>query len=466
MFKRLLVANRGEVAVRIARTARELSIVPVGIASQADLGAGWLAGMEEVVCVGGPSARESYLQAERIVQAAVQSGCSALHPGWGFLAENSRFAALCEQHGVTFVGPTPGVMRLMGLKTPAKGAMRRAGLSVIPGSEGLLSGVDEALEKAGGIGYPVILKADAGGGGRGMRRCSDARELSEAFAAATAEAEAAFGDGRLYLERYLEGGRHIEVQVLADRFGKAVHLFERECSIQRNHQKLLEESPSPALSREERAQLGASAARAAAAIGSRGAGTIEFLRDPEGRMFFMEMNARLQVEHPVTEAITGIDIVKVQLEIAANERLGLEQTRLAPRGHAIECRINAEDPANGFRPSPGKLATFEIPRDKGPGSVRVDTHLAAGGSVPPYYDSLIAKVIAHAPTRTGAIETMLRALASARIEGVATTIPLFLEVLVSEEFRSGEYDTSRIPGWDAAPAAHSGATKIAGKARG
>ena len=447
MFHRLLIANRGEVAVRIARTARALSIAPVGIASQADLGARWLAEMDEVVCVGGPAPSESYLQAERIVQAAVQTGCTALHPGWGFLAENARFAALCEQHGVTFVGPSPAVMRRMGLKMPAKTAMRAGGLAVIPGSDGLLADVEDAVARANEVGYPVILKADAGGGGRGMRKCGEAREVREGYASASAEARAAFGDGRLYLERYLAGGRHIEVQVLADRFGRAVHLFERECSVQRNHQKLIEESPSPALSAKERAEIGAAAARATASIGYAGAGTIEFLRDAGGKLLFMEMNARLQVEHPVTEMTTGIDIVKEQLRIAANERLSLEQERIAQRGHAIECRINAEDPAHGFRPSPGKIAAFEIPLDKGPGTVRVDTHLAAGEEVSPYYDSLVAKVIAHAPTREKAIETMLRTLAATRIEGIATTIPLHLEVLVSEEFRSGKYDTSRIPGF-------------------
>ena len=451
MFRRILIANRGEVAVRIARTAREMSIAPVGIASRADLGARWLSAMDEVVCVGGPSPRESYLQQERIVQAAVQTGCGALHPGWGFLAENPRFAALCEQHGVAFVGPSARVMRQMGLKLPAKAAMRAAGLPVIPGSDGLLASADDALARAAEIGYPVIVKADAGGGGRGMRRCADARELAEGFAAASAEAQAAFGNGGLYLEKYLAGGRHVEVQVLGDRYGKAVHLFERECSIQRNHQKLIEESPSPALSPEERAELGLAAARAAGAIGYAGAGTIEFLRDGGGKLHFMEMNTRLQVEHPVTEAITGIDVVKEQLRVAANERLALEQARIVARGHAIECRINAEDPSQGFRPSPGKIGRFDIPREQGPGTIRVDTHLAAGDEVSPYYDSLVAKVIAHAATREKAIETMLRALAGARIEGIATTIPLHLEVLVSEEFRTGRYDTSRIPGWKSAP---------------
>jgi acetyl-CoA carboxylase biotin carboxylase subunit len=453
MFQRLLIANRGEVAVRIARTAREMKIAPVGVASRADLGARWLEAMDEVVCVGEAAPRESYLRADRIVQAAVQTRCSALHPGWGFLAENPRFAALCEQHGVSFVGPSARVLRLMGLKTPARAAMRAAGLPVVPGSDELLASAEDAVARADAIGYPVILKADAGGGGRGMRRCEDARQVAAAFSSASAEAQAAFGNGRLYLERYLSGGRHVEVQVLADRHGRAVHLFERECSVQRNHQKLLEESPSPALSPEERARIGTAAARAAAAIGYAGAGTMEFLRDREGRLHFMEMNTRLQVEHPVTEAITGIDIVKEQLRIAADEPLAVEQERIACRGHAIECRINAEDPVQGFRPSPGRLTAFEIPRDQGPGSVRVDTHLAAGEEVLPHYDSLIAKVIAHAPTREKAIETMLRALAGARIEGVATTVPLHLEVLVSGEFRSGKYDTSRIPGWKSAASA-------------
>jgi acetyl-CoA carboxylase biotin carboxylase subunit len=445
MFHRLMIANRGEVAVRIARTARAMRIATVGIASRADLGARWLESMDEVVCVGDASPRESYLQAERIVQAAVQTGCSALHPGWGFLAENARFAALCEQHGVTFVGPSARVLRLMGLKMPAKQSMRAAGLPVIPGSDGLLASVDEAIARAAEIGYPVIVKADAGGGGRGMRRCENARELSEGFAAASAEAQAAFGNGKLYLEKYMAAGRHIEVQVLGDHYGRALHLFERECSIQRHHQKLIEESPSPALTPRERAELGESAARAASRIGYVGAGTMEFLRDDSGKLFFMEMNARLQVEHPVTEAITGIDIVKEQLKIAANEPLELEQTSIVGRGHAIECRINAEDPSQNFRPSPGKIDVFEIPTDKGPGTIRVDTHLRAGEEVLPYYDSLIAKVIAYAPTREKAIETMLRALAAARIGVIATTIPLHLSVLPSEEFRSGKYDTSRIP---------------------
>jgi acetyl-CoA carboxylase biotin carboxylase subunit len=447
MFKKLLIANRGEVAVRIARAARELCIARVGVCSTADQGAAWLAHMDEVVCVGGPAPRESYLQSERIVQAALQTGASAVHPGWGFLAENARFAALCAQHGITFVGPSPRTMELMGLKSPAKAAMRAAGLDVIPGSDGLLRDVDEALAVAKRTGYPLILKADAGGGGRGMRLCTDEASLRAGFAAATAEAQSAFGNGALYCESYLTGGRHIEVQILCDAFGRAVHLFERECSIQRNHQKLIEESPSPALTQQEREELGARAAAAAASIGYAGAGTIEFLRGADGKIRFMEMNTRLQVEHPVTEMLTGVDIVHEQLAVAANRGLRVKQADVRAHGHAIECRINAEDPAKGFRPSPGVITRFEVPLGEGPGKVRVDTHVEQGYEVPPYYDSLIAKVIAHGPTREKAIETMLRTLRGTKIEGVATTIPLHLAVLDSTEFRQGRYDTRTIPGW-------------------
>jgi acetyl-CoA carboxylase biotin carboxylase subunit len=451
MVGKLLIANRGEVAVRIARAARELDMVPVGVVSEADRGASWTGVFDEVVCLGGAAPRDSYLRIERVLQAALQTGCSALHPGWGFLAENARFAALCEQHGVTFVGPPAAVMRRMGLKSPAKEAMRAAGLDVLPGSRGLVADADEAAACARETGYPVILKADAGGGGRGMRLVRDEGELREAFGAASAEAEAAFGDGRLYLERYLEGGRHVEVQVLADRFGNAVHLGERECSIQRHHQKLIEESPSPALDAGQRAALGERAAAAAAAIGYVGAGTIEFLREADGRIWFMEMNTRLQVEHPVTEMVTGVDIVKEQLAVAANRTLSFAQGDVAFEGAAIECRINAEDPAQGFKPTPGRLTAFELartPQDGHDGVVlRVDTHLAAGDEVVPYYDSLIAKVIAHAPTRAGAIAALRSALADARVEGVATTIPLHLAVLGSPEFASGDYSTRAIPGW-------------------
>ena len=332
----------------------------------------------------------------------------------------------------------------------ARQAGHAAGLAGIPGSDGLVPDPDAAAVEAARVGYPVLLKADSGGGGRGMRRCDDEGGLREAFNAARAEALAAFGDGSLYLERYLTGGRHIEFQLLADNYGHAVHLFERECSIQRKHQKLIEESPSPALSDAERDQVGRAAAQAAAGIGYAGAGTIEFLRTPQdGRLCFMEMNTRLQVEHPVSEAITGVDIVRAQLEIAAGRPLALEQDALAIKGHAIECRINAEDPSQDFRPTPGTITTFEFPADVGPGSVRVDTHLRAGDEVSPHYDSLLAKVIVHADDRAAAIETALRVLAGARVEGVSTTIPVHLAVLASNEFQSGDYDTAALPGWSA-----------------
>jgi acetyl-CoA carboxylase biotin carboxylase subunit len=447
MFQRLFIANRGEVAVRIARACRALGVAPVGGASEPDRGASWTEHMDEVVCLGPAAAAESYLDPERAVQAALQTRCSALHPGWGFLAESPRFAALCRQHGLAFVGPPAALMALMGAKSPAKAAMRAAGLPVLSGSDGPLPDAEAAVAAAERTGFPVILKADHGGGGRGMRVCRGADEVRAAFQAAAAEARAAFGSGSIYLERFLEHGRHIEVQVLCDRFGHGVHLGERECSIQRKHQKLIEESPSPALTEAERAALGERAVAAALEQGYENAGTIEFLRDGEGRLSFMEMNTRLQVEHPVTELVTGVDIAQEQIRIAANQPLSLRQPDVRFRGHAVECRINAEDPADGFRPSPGRLTAFELGAAAGPGAVRVDTHLRAGDEIPPYYDSLLAKVVAHAPTRAEAIETLIAALTAARVEGVRTTIPLHLAVLRSRAFRSGDYDTSSIPGW-------------------
>jgi acetyl-CoA carboxylase biotin carboxylase subunit len=447
MFQRLLIANRGEVAVRIARAARELGIAPVGVASEPDLEAGWTRELDQVVCIGPAAAAESYLRMDRVVQAALQLRATAVHPGWGFLAESPRFARLVRQHGIAFVGPGSGVMELLGTKTPAKAAMAAAGLPGVPGSDGPLEDPDAAARVAAEVGYPVILKADSGGGGRGMRRCADERELREAFPAASAEALAAFGSGAVFLERYLEAGRHVEVQVLCDAFGNGVHLGERECSIQRKHQKLIEESPSPALTDVERSELGLRAVEAALGVGYSSAGTIELLRGADGTLCFMEMNTRLQVEHPVSELVTGIDIARAQIEIAANRPLGLAQEDVRPSGHAIECRINAEDPTDDFRPTPGRLEVFDFPTDAGPGTVRVDTHLSAGERVSPHYDSLIAKVIVHAETRAGAIETMEAALGGARVEGVATTIPLHLAVLGHERFRAGDYDTASIPGW-------------------
>jgi len=447
MFQRLLIANRGEVAVRIARACRALGIAPIGVASAPDRDASWTEMMDEVVGIGPAASAESYLNMGRLVQAARQHHASALHPGWGFLAENHRFVALCRQHGITFVGPSAAVMKKMGNKSLAKAAMKAGGLAVIPGSDGPLKDLAAAVECASSAGYPIILKADYGGGGRGMRLCADEAELREAFASASAEAQASFGSDSIYLERYLAAGRHIEIQIICDAFGNGVHLGERECSVQRRHQKLIEESPSPVLDAAERNELGERAVQAALSVGYENAGTIEFLRDDAGHLYFMEMNTRLQVEHPVSEAVSGIDIVQKQIEIAANRPLGLTQDQIELRGHAIECRINAEDPTEDFRPSPGVLEAFSFPTDLGPGKIRIETHLQAGGEVTPHYDSLIAKVIAHGETRDDAIETMLRSLGEAEVEGVSTTIPLHLAVLDSEGFRSGNYDTASIPGW-------------------
>ncbi len=447
MFRRLLVANRGEVAVRIARAARELGCSPVGVVSTADQGAAWTRVFDEVVCIGPAPPAESYLQAERLVQAALQTHASAIHPGWGFLAEDRRFARLCRQHGVNFIGPPTSVMALLGVKSPAKAAMRAGGLDVIPGSDGPIADVEGALACAQEAGYPVLLKADYGGGGRGMRLATNEAELREVFGAAQAEARSAFGSDSVYLERYLTAGRHIEVQLLADGLGAGVHLGERECSVQRKHQKLIEESPSPALNDEERSALGARAVDAALSVGYENAGTMEFLRTPAGELFFMEVNARLQVEHPVTEMVSGVDVAQKQIEVAAGRALGLQQEDIRLQGHAIECRINAEDPEANFRPAPGRIETFEIPTDRGPGRVRIDTHIEAGETIPPYYDSLIAKIIVHADSRDAAIETMRNALSASRIEGVPTTVPLHLAVLASDEFGTGDYDTGSIPGW-------------------
>jgi acetyl-CoA carboxylase biotin carboxylase subunit len=424
-----------------------LGIATVGVHSQADAGAAWLENFDERVNLGGSTPRESYLRADSIVQAALQTGATALHPGWGFLSENPRFAALVEQHGIRFVGPSARIMRTMGLKSPAKEAMRAAGLPVIPGSVGLLEDMEQTGRCAEEVGYPVILKADAGGGGRGMRLVRDPSELESAWASATNEATAAFGNGKLYLEKYLSGGRHIEVQVLGDAFGNALHLYERECSVQRKHQKLIEETPSPVLAPSQREQLGMMSARAVAALRYANAGTIEFLRSASGQIYFMEMNTRLQVEHPVTEMTTGLDLVEQQLRVAANQPLALRQEEIHPRGHAIECRINAEDPAQDFKPSPGVLEAFEFP-DAIPGAtVRIETHMRSGDEISPYYDSLIAKVVVHAPNRMAAIQGMEQVLRGAVVRGVSTTIPVHLAVLASREFRAGEYDTASLPGW-------------------
>jgi acetyl-CoA carboxylase biotin carboxylase subunit len=442
LFHRILIANRGEVAVRVARACDRLGIVPVFAASEADRDAPYLHG-REVVALGPGRAALSYLDVERVVQAAVQARCTALHPGWGFLSENPLLATLCAQHGVTFIGPPPQVTALMGSKTRAKAAMRKAGLDVIPGSDGVLASAEDARAVAERVGFPVLFKAENGGGGRGMRIARSAAEVDAAYGEAQAEARAAFGGDRVYLEKLVEGGRHVEIQIFADRYGRAIHLGERDCTVQRNHQKLIEESPSPALSDDLRARTCAIAARAAAQVGYVGAGTMELLLD-HGVLRFMEMNCRLQVEHTVSEARSGVDLVVAQIEIAAGRPLAWTQDEIELGGHAIECRINAEDPSHDFQPAPGTITTWQPPSGDG---VRVDTHVSAGYVVPPFYDSLIAKLIVRTDTRAQAIDKMLAALAAFQVAGVPTTIPMHQAILGSAAFRDGRYDTRAIPGW-------------------
>jgi acetyl-CoA carboxylase biotin carboxylase subunit len=443
LFHRLLVANRGEVAVRVARACDALGIVPVFAVSEADRDAPYTRG-REVVVLGPGRAALSYLDVERVVQAAVQTHCTALHPGWGFLSENPLLATLCAQHGVTFIGPPPHVTALMASKTRAKAAMVAAGLQVIPGSNGVLADAADAKRVAASVGFPVLFKAEAGGGGRGMRVARSLDEVEHRYAEAQAEALAAFGGDRVFLEKLIEGGRHVEIQVFADRYGHAVHLGERDCTVQRSHQKLIEESPSPALTSDQRGAVSAAAARAAAAIGYVGAGTMEMLLDAGGTLRFMEMNCRLQVEHTVSEERTGKDLVIAQIEIAAGRPLTWKQEDIALTGHVIECRINAEDPANNFAPAPGTITAWKPPSGDG---IRVDTHVEVGYVVPPFYDSLIAKLIVRGATRDEAIAKMIGALTAFKVEGVPTTIPMHLAILKSDAFRTGAYDTRSIPGW-------------------
>jgi acetyl-CoA carboxylase biotin carboxylase subunit len=433
MFKKVVVANRGEIALRIIRACRELGIATVAIFSEADRTALHVRLADEAFCVGpGPSSR-SYLNIANIISTAMITGADALHPGYGFLAENARFAQICADHGVTFIGPSPEVIAQMGDKARAKEMMERAGAPVIPGS-GVLASVAEAVAAARALGYPVMLKATAGGGGRGMRRIMEERELESAFHTAESEAESNFHDGRLYMEKLVVQPRHVEVQILADAHGGIVHLGERDCSIQKPaHQKLIEEAPAPSLDHELRERLCATAVAAARACGYTNAGTLEFLVSGDD-LYFMEMNTRIQVEHPVTELIFGVDLVKEQIRIAAGEPLGFAQGDLSPHGHAIECRINAEDPQRDFAPAAGVVSSVELPG--GPG-IRVDTQLFAGLSIPPYYDSLLAKIVAVGRTRASAIARMERALAETRIEGVKTTTELCREILRDARFLEG-----------------------------
>jgi acetyl-CoA carboxylase biotin carboxylase subunit len=438
MFRKILIANRGEIALRILRGCREMGIPSVAVYSEEDADSLHVRFADEDICIGPAASGASYLNIPRIISAAEIANAEAIHPGYGFLAENPEFAEVCESCGIKFIGPPASAIRRMGDKAAARAAMKEAGVPVVPGSEGEIETDEAAAAVAGEIGYPLIVKASAGGGGKGMRLVREPSALLAAVQAARAEAEAAFGRGAVYLERYLEKARHIEFQVLADCWGQTVHLGERECTIQRRHQKLIEESPSPYLSEALRRRMGEAAVRAAQAVGYENAGTVEFLVDETGRFFFIEMNTRIQVEHPVTEEVTGLDLVKEQIRIASGEPLGYGQEDVRFSGHAIECRVNAEDPQRGFIPSPGMISTFYAPN--GPG-VRIDSHAHDHFTVSRYYDSLIAKLIVRGRDRTEAIARGQRALREFIIEGVHTSIPFLEKVLSHPDFIRGEFDT-------------------------
>ena len=439
---KVLIANRGEIALRIHRACHEMGIKTVAAHSTADSDAMHVRLADEAVCIGPPSASESYLNIPNIISAAEISGADAIHPGYGFLSENARFAEIVETHDIIWIGPKPEHIRTMGDKVEAKRTAAALGLPLVPGSDGPLATIAEARRVAAETGYPVLIKAASGGGGRGMKVVPAEDQLEELMAQASAEASAAFGDGTVYLEKYLNDPRHIEFQVFGDGNGNAIHLGERDCSLQRRHQKVLEEAPSPVISAEQRAEMGGTVARAMAAMGYRGAGTIEFLYE-DGKFYFIEMNTRLQVEHPVTEAITGLDLVREQIRIADGHPLTLRQEDVQFRGHAIECRINAEDPRT-FAPSPGLVTQYHAP---GGMNVRVDSGLYAGYRIPPYYDSMIAKLIVYGTTRNGALRRLRRALEEFVIEGVNTTIPLHRALLDDPEFQSGDYTIKWLEQW-------------------
>jgi len=435
---KLLIANRGEIALRILRTCREMGIATVAVHSTVDRNALHVQLADEAVCVGEAPSSRSYLNIPNILAAATSRGADAIHPGYGFLAENANFAEICQAHSITFVGPSPESIRAMGDKSTAKHTMQRVGVPTIPGSEGLLDTPEAAARLADAMGYPVMIKATAGGGGRGMRLVPSASQLESLFRAAQGEAEAAFGNPGLYMEKFIDRPRHVEVQVLADRHGNVVHLGERDCSVQRRHQKLLEEAPSPGLSADLRQRMGDAAVSAARSIGYEGAGTVEFLLDRSGHFYFMEMNTRIQVEHPVTEMVTGIDLIAEQLRIAGGEPISVRQEEIHIHGHAIECRINAEDPSHNFRPTPGRITGWLPPG--GPG-VRVDSHVYTGYEIPPFYDSLIGKLIVWGVDRDAALRRLRRALSECAITGIPTTIDFHLALLDRPEFQRGEIHT-------------------------
>ncbi len=443
MFKKILIANRGEIALRIIRTAKEMGVKTVAVYSTADQESLPVRFADEAVCIGPPASKESYLSIPNLMAAAEITNADAIHPGYGFLSENQGFAEICKQYGIKFIGPQPEHIHLMGDKITAKETMRKAGVPVVPGSEGLLTDISDAKKQAKKIGYPVMLKATAGGGGKGMRIVWSEKEIEHAFQSASAESQAAFSNDALYMEKFVEEPRHIEIQVAGDQYGKACHLSERDCSIQRRHQKLVEESPSPFVDEAMRKKMGEIAVRAAESIQYEGVGTIEFLVDKHKNFYFMEMNTRIQVEHPVTEEVVDYDLIKEQIKIAAGEKISGKN--YFPLLHAMECRINAEDPTKGFMPCPGKIVNFHSPKGHG---VRVDTAVYAGYTIPPYYDSMIAKLICKARTREEVILKMQRALDEFIVEGIKTTIPFHKKLMRDKQFIAGKFDTSFLNNFD------------------
>ena len=438
MFKKILIANRGEIALRVIRACHELNIKTVAVYSTVDEYSLHVKFADEAVCIGPPASKDSYLNIPRIIAAGEITGADAIHPGYGFLSESAQFSKICEENGFSFLGPNPDIIDSMGNKAKAKKTMESAGVPVVPGEEGILNGPEDALEKANNMGYPIMLKASAGGGGRGMRLVKNAEDVIPSYKSANQESLTAFGNGDMYIEKFIENPRHIEVQILADSHGKVIHLGERECSIQRRHQKLIEESPSPLVDEQTRQKIGSAAIAGATAVNYIGVGTIEFLMDKDKNFYFMEMNTRIQVEHPVTEMVTGVDLIKQQIKMHAGEVCpDLENFKL--RGHSIECRINAEDPENNFMPFPGKIKSFHMPGGKG---VRVDSHAYDGYVIPSQYDSMIGKIIVHAKNRDRAIIRMQRALEETIIDGPKTTIPYQMAIMKNKTFKNGVFDTS------------------------
>ncbi|MGL6196503.1 MAG: acetyl-CoA carboxylase biotin carboxylase subunit [Thermoguttaceae bacterium] len=441
MIKRVLIANRGEIALRIIRACREMGVETVAVFSEADRGAPYLDLADEAICIGPAKATDSYLKIDRIISAAEIGDVNAIHPGFGFLSENAHFADVCRSCNYEFIGPTPEAMSLLGDKNTAREMAKKAGVPCVPGSDGLIKTEADAIKFAKKVGYPVLIKASAGGGGRGMRVAKDEEQLKAAIDQATQEAQASFGNGDIYLEKFIIGPRHVEVQIIADNHGNVVHLWERDCSMQRRHQKLIEESPAPNLKQSTRKAICEAATKLVKSANYTNAGTVEFIVDKDENFYFIEMNARIQVEHPVTELVTGIDLIKSQIRIASGEKLPFEQKDIVHRGCAIECRINAEDPEHNFRPSPGKIEKLIIPGGFG---VRFDSHVYGGYTVSPSYDSMIGKLLVHQPTREEAIACMCRCLNEMKVEGIKTSIPLQLRILQHKDFKSGNIDTGFI----------------------